>query len=134
MTSPVVFEQDGSVQEYVGGYSDWLRRGHNLAETDDPDLIATEKRGPTAHDRGKAKTKLSYKQQRELDALPAKIETLETDIAALQTDVAAPDFYSGDDAAVQAKLLQLSEAEALLVQRTERWGELETLKDSLRPS
>jgi len=134
VTSTVVFEQDGSVQEYVGGYSDWFRRGHLLAETDNPDRVAAEKRSAMTNERGKAKTKLSYKQQRELDALPAEIETLEAGIAALQADIAAPDFYAGDKHTVQAKLSQLSESEALLEQRTERWGELETLKDSLRPA
>ena len=131
VTSTIVFEEDGKVQEYVGGYSDWARRGHKLAVTDDP--VEQDRRKQAASERRKNRkpTKLSYKDQRELDALPAEIETLETGIDALQQDIAAPDFYAQDTGIVQEKLRELSEAEQYLEQRIERWGELETLQDAL---
>jgi ATP-binding cassette subfamily F protein uup len=131
VTSTIVFEEDGKVQEYVGGYSDWARRGHKLAVTDDP--VEQDRRKQAASERRKNRkpTKLSYKDQRELDALPAEIETLETGIDALQQDIAAPDFYSQDTEIVQQKLRELSEAEQHLEQRIERWGALETLQDAL---
>ena len=80
--------------------------------------------------RNRTQNKLSYKDQRELDSLPAEIEQLEADIAALQEKIAAPDFYTRDAALVQEKLQELSAAETLLEQRVERWGELETLQES----
>jgi ATP-binding cassette subfamily F protein uup len=130
VTSTVVFEEDGKVQEYVGGYSDWARRGHELAVTDNP--YETERRKQEAAERKKSRkpTKLSYKDQRELDSLPVEIERLEKSIAALQALIAAPDFYAQEAELVQQKLRELSDAEEQLEQRIERWGELETLQES----
>ncbi len=130
VTSTIVFEEDGKVQEYVGGYSDWARRGHALAVTDNPFEAAKREREAAERRQKKKPNKLSYKDQRELDALPAEIEQLETGIAALQQLIAAPDFYSGDSALVQQKLQELAQAEQLLEQRIERWGELESLRES----
>jgi len=130
VTSTVVFEEDGKVQEYVGGYSDWVRRGHQLAVTDNPYEVERKKREALERRKNKVATKLSYKDQRELDSLPAEIEAVEADIAALQEIIAAPDFYTQDAELVQQKLLELSETEALLEKRIERWGELETLQES----
>ena len=130
VTSTVVFEQDGKVQEYVGGYSDWVRRGHELAVTDSPFEIARKKRESMERRKNKQATKLSYKDQRELDQLPAEIERIEADISALQAAIAEPAFYAQDAELVQQKLHELKLAEALLEQRIERWGELETLQAS----
>jgi ATP-binding cassette subfamily F protein uup len=130
VTSTIVFEEDGKLQEYVGGYSDWARRGHRLAVTDDPYGKEAKKRKAVERRANRKPNKLSYKDQRELDALPGEIERLEAEIAGLQENIAAPDFYSQDAELVQQKLSELGEAERTLEQRVERWGELETLKDS----
>ncbi len=134
VTSTVVFEKDGKVQQYVGGYSDWVRRGHELAEIDDPFGLAAQRRKQAHVERRKQQkpTKLSYKDQRELDQLPAEIESIEATIVELQATVAEPDFYSQEQDAVQATLKELSDSEALLEQRIERWSELESLQESLR--
>ena len=130
VTSTIVFEEDGKVQEYVGGYSDWARRGHRLAVTDNPFEAERRKREAAERRRNRRPTKLSYRDQRELDALPAEIERLEAGIASLQEAIAAPDFYAQEKELVQQKLHELSDAEKLLEQRIERWGELETLRES----
>jgi len=132
VTSTIVFEQDGRIQDYVGGYSDWLRRGHELAESDRPYEAGERKRAAAERRKQNRPTKLSYKDQRELDQLPAEIESLEASIAALQELVAEPDFYSQDHEKVQAKLKELADMEALLEQRIERWSELEIQKDSFK--
>jgi ATP-binding cassette subfamily F protein uup len=130
VTSTVVFEEDGKIQQYVGGYKDWLRQGHELTERDNP--IAAEARRQRAAERKQQtkRTKLSYKDQRELDHLPAEIETLETTIAALQASVSAPDFYAREQDVVQSKLQELAGAENQLESCVERWGELESLSES----
>ncbi len=92
VTSTIVFEQDGKVQEYVGGYSDWLRRGHELAVTDNPYEAERKTREALERRKNRKATKLSYKDQRELDSLPAEIEQIEADIATLQAAIAAPDY------------------------------------------
>ncbi len=131
VTSTVVFEEGGGVREYVGGYSDWLRQGRKLSETDDPNQAKT---GASLSDETRQKKvarKLSYKDQRELDALPDEIDALEVEIARLQASVAAPSFYEQDADGVQAGLAELATAEQSLEQRVERWGELEALRESL---
>ena len=130
ITSTIVFEEDGRVQEYVGNYSDWARRGHKLAVTDNPYEREKRKREAAERRRDRKPNKLSYKDQRELDSLPSEIEQLEAAIADLQADIAAPDFYSQEAELVQRKLQELSDSERRLEARIERWSELETLQAS----
>jgi ATP-binding cassette subfamily F protein uup len=129
VTSTIVFEKDGKVQGYVGGYTDWLRQGHQLAENDSPLAAAERKQAAAELRRQQPPTKLSYKDQRELDQLPTEIEAIEASIAELQSLIAAPDFYSQDHSIVQDKLSELANAETLLEQRVERWSELEVLRE-----
>jgi len=135
VTSTVVFEDDGGIREYVGGYSDWVRQGKRLRETDSPYLLKSalkDKREQRRERREQRRaTKLSYKDQRELDALPAEIEALETSLAELQTRVSAADFYKEDAETVQSGLRELEAAEAFLESRVERWAQLEALRDAL---
>ena len=132
VTSTVVFEEEGRVEQYVGGYSDWLRQGQKLAVTDDPEQVAEEKRQAAAERREKNRNKLSYKDHRELDGLPGEIEIIESRIAQLQSAIAAPEFYSQDADTVQAKLAELKDKELLLELRMDRWSELEDLQASFR--
>ena len=128
VTSTVVFEDGGRVQTYVGGYSDWLRRGLALAETDNPNVEAGPSQSGAASRRPKQQNKLSYRDQRELDLLPAEIETLESSLDELQRLIASPGFYARDHEEVQTRLRELADAQALLDDRIERWDELETLR------
>jgi ATP-binding cassette subfamily F protein uup len=130
VTSTIVFEDEGRIQEYVGGYSDWLRQGQSLAETDNPYEVEARKKAAAERRQRKMPTKLSYKDQRELDQLPGEIEALEASIAKIQLAVSQPDFYSQDHELAQATLSDLSDHEARLEQRIERWSKLETLKAS----
>ena len=133
VTSTVVFEDDGRISEYVGGYSDWLRRGHHLADPDSALAAARKKSAALQKKKHRKPSKLSYNDQRELDRLPAEIESLEARIDELQKIVAAPEFYTGDQQHVREQLEALGEAEQRLEQRIDRWSELETLQESLQP-
>ena len=132
VTSTIVFEDDGRIQEYVGGYSDWLRQGKHLAEADNPFEVERRKLAAAERKRQQKPTKLSYKDQRELDQLPAEIDSLESAVSALQQTVAEPGFYARDQDVIQSTLRDLADAEALLESRIERWSELEELQESLR--
>ncbi len=132
VTSTIVFEEDGKIQEYVGGYSDWLRQGHELAVTDGPLMAEKKKREAAARRERGNSLKLSYKEQRELDQLPTEIQEIESRISRLQAVIADPDFYTQDKTIVQKKLAELNESELQLEQRVERWSELETKKESLQ--
>lgn len=130
VTSVLVFEQGGHVQRYIGGYSDWLRKGKTLSEKDDP----TKARAKTAEaDKPKKPSnpkKLSYKLKLELEALPAQIEDLEGKVAALQERVNDPAFYEQAFDEVQPVLDELSDIQAELDRAMERWMELESQQEA----
>ena len=134
VTSTIVFEENNRVKEYVGGYADWLRQGHQLTETDAPGMVDIKKRAAAERRKNKTRKKLSYNDQRELDGLPAEIDALEADVTTLQAKVAEADFYAQDNDVVQLSLKELSDAEAALELRVQRWGDLETRRESLQSS
>ncbi|MGE3955417.1 MAG: ATP-binding cassette domain-containing protein [Vicinamibacterales bacterium] len=131
VTSTIVFEGDGRVEEYVGGYADWLRQRRKVegapaagARTSSAPVPAS---GPPTQSSAAAR-KLSYKEQRELEALPGRIEALESEHAQLQAAMAAPEFYKeGADAIAKAMARNGAVEEELLV-AYERWDELEARK------
>jgi ATP-binding cassette subfamily F protein uup len=131
VTSCVVFEADGEIREYVGGYSDWLRQGKELAEVDAPQAGPLSRRETGQQSPARAPTKLSYREQRELDQLPVQIEQLETELAALAEQVSVRDFYSHSQDDVQAVLQRLSEKQSVLDQAMQRWTELDDKQQKL---
>ena len=134
VTSSIVFEAEG-IREYVGGYSDWLRQGKTLAEVDTPKAERPEQATPAAAARQPAPrsaTKLSYREQRELDQLPGQIEQLELEVARLEETITTPDFYARPQEEVQAVLQQLRDSHASLDQAIRRWTELEDKQLELR--
>ena len=127
VTSTIVFEGDGVVNEYVGGYADWLRQRSQMpaptAEKKKPEVtppVATPSEAP--------KRKLSYKDQRELDQLPATIEKLEAEQAALHAQMADAGFYRQAADAISAAQNRLAELETQLAATYARWEALEELR------
>ena len=130
VTSVLVFEEDGQIQEYIGGYSDWAKRGKGLkiADTQDHSSGHIVDNDTLTNAKKKDHGKLSYKFQRELDALPALIDQLEKEIAALEEQTANPDFYNKDYTETQPILDKLGEKQQELDTAAERWVELEEMK------
>lgn len=136
VTSTLVFEGEGRVREYVGGYQDWLRQGgsprllgvaeRKVAEPVPAPAVQAEVAVPPAEAAAPRK-KLSYKLQRELEAIPGQIDALEAELARLQAETSDPAFYQravGETAPVLERLQRLQqELDGLL----ERWAELEAL-------
>ena len=122
VTSTLVFEGDGRVGEYVGGYSDWLRQRPSPAADGRPAAAAPRARRPRPAEAGH---KLSYHEVRELEALPARIEALESEQARLHERLADPAFYREAGAAVAEVRDRLAELERELAQAFERWERLE---------
>ena len=87
--------------------------------------------GEKTRERGTRSTKLSYKDQRELDGLPDEISALEDEVLKLQAEAAEPGFYTLDEAIIQEKLAALAAAERRVEERMERWAELESERDAL---
>ena len=125
-TSTLVFETDGVINKYAGGYSDWTRQRRELA-TDDSEAPQPSKETRQRR-RRKAENvpaKLTYKLQRELDTLPERIEELERRVAELQTAVNEPEFYRRAHDEVRNELAELETAERALEDAVTRWAELE---------
>ncbi len=126
VTSILVLEGDGLVHEYVGGYSDWAAKGGKLVGLDEPGPASgstkkpAKETAPAASQKPKAK-KLSYKDQRELDALPDRIEALEERQAELESTVSAPGFYNQDHETTNAVLNELASLQAELEAAYSRW-------------
>lgn len=134
VTSILVFEQGGKLEEFVGGYSDWARRGRTLAVSEGPGTStqAEPAAQPKAKSAKKKTGKLSYNHQRELDALPEKIELAEAAVAEYERTTAASGFYDRSYDEVQGVLKSLEDATAELDALVERWSELEELQESLK--
>jgi len=125
VTSTIVFEANGKLKEYVGGYSDWLRQGRELAEADNPvenEPFAGKQSAALAARQAK---KLTYNEQRELDQLPENIQELEKRVNSLEERVSAADFYAQGHEISQPILQEFSQTQQSLDQALERWTELE---------
>ncbi len=125
VTSTLVFEGDGHIQEYVGGYSDWLRRSAKPARR-------SGRVGPGAtrswRPRRRSARSSAFKDARELEQAPGKIESLEAEQAGLVERVSEPAFYSGE-AAEQARVhARLAALAAELEAAYARWDTLEALR------
>ena len=118
----------GRWHEYVGGYSDWLaQQAAPVAVAPAPGRAGAAPAPPV-----RARTRLSYKDQRELDALPAEIEALEREQAALTERMAGADYRHTDPARIAADGRRVAEIEELLMRKLERWDALEAELDRLR--
>ena len=125
VTSTIVFEENGHLQEYVGGYSDWIRQGHALTEVDRENADRISKQLTATESEVAPVRKLSYREQRELDGLPKKIEALETEIELIQSQIAANDFYAQDRSKTAPILDKLADIQRRLDKNLERWSALE---------
>jgi ATP-binding cassette subfamily F protein uup len=127
VTSTLVFEGEGRVNAYVGGYQDWLRqRGERVpAATPKPVDRPAAKKAPEQPAEAARPKKLSYKDQRELDQLPARIEALETELGEIQAALGDPELYRNAPEKVAKLNVRMQQVEAGLAEAYGRWEALE---------
>ncbi len=149
VSSSIIFEGNGRVRQYVGGYQDWVAKGGGFAGEKDhrrgstgqkaeqvkvqdrEDKQVREQAATPAPQAAPDKTrKLSYKLQRELEALPALIEAAEDEIRQLETTISQPDFYAREADQIRAVMEQLAAAQEKLDSSYRRWEELEQIDSS----
>jgi ATP-binding cassette subfamily F protein uup len=134
VTSLLVLEGDGRVQEFIGGWSDYATwRTLRQRATAPPRETAPSRESEAASARGKESTssrsrRFSFKDQREFDSLPAAIESLETDKSELERVVADPAFYQRPQDEVRGALTRLQSLGAEIDAAYARWAELEALR------
>ncbi|MCU8237635.1 ABC transporter ATP-binding protein [Vibrio vulnificus] len=128
-----IFEGEGKIEEFVGGYHDAQQQrkqaieAREVMEKSAPKAKVVKETPKTAPAKNTSK-KLSYKLQRELEALPAKLEQLEADIEALQEQVNSAEFFAQPVETTQPVLEQLAALEQELEIAFERWEELEAMQ------
>ena len=126
VTQTIAAEGDGRWKEYVGGYSDWLRQRPSAAESAAAAASASQAAAPAAAPAPAAKkVKLSFKEQRELDGLPAELESLEAEQKALTAKMSAPDYFKQGSQVMRDDQKRADEIDALLITKLERWEALE---------
>ena len=126
VTSTLAFDGAGRVQEYVGGYEDWVRQAAHA----DPGPLPRQPPGTppaeAAREASAPSRRLSYNEQRELAQLPARIADLDAEQAALSARIAAPEFYREPADQIAAALARLADVDAALMTAYARWDELDS--------
>ena len=125
VTSTVVFEGGSVVKEYVGGYDDWLRQRPQESK---PSRASDSKQEVPPAQAPRARLKLRFSEQKELDALPQTIECLEREQQESFQTMGDPALYKKDKADIVAMNERLEELKRLLAKAYERWEELEQLR------
>ncbi len=129
VTSVIVIEEGGSVQEYVGGYTDYVRQSTGIPEKKSKKTEASEKE--TVSKPKQVRTKLSYKDQRDLELLPGRIEELEAKIAGFENELGDPDLFTKSPETFQKITAEHAAAVEDLEAAEERWLSLEILQEEL---
>lgn len=139
VTECYIFEGDGVLNKYVGGYHDAKQQQANVFaikadmqnSAKDRPLVRQETSAVTTKSQAVKKVKLSYKEQKELEMLPTQMEQLESEIEQLQQEVGSGDFFQNPPEYTQQKLQLLAEKEQALEQAFERWEVLENIKNGV---
>ncbi len=132
VTSTFVFEGEGRVEEYVGGFADWVRQKRNSEKSNS---VLRQPQGAVASSNGEGRApnpvvaqarRLSYKERRELDGLPARIEALEGAQRALNARIGGVDFYKEAPDAIREALARVNTLQQELAVAYARWHDLES--------
>jgi ATP-binding cassette subfamily F protein uup len=135
VTSTLVFEGGGRVQEYVGGYEDWLRQrvspeAQLKVRPAEPPVVRESSKSPVRRDSSRASTapakKLSYREQQEMRELPPRIDALEREQAGLNALTAEPTFYRSAADTIKNTLARLDAIQRELLGAYARWNELDS--------
>jgi len=131
VTSTLAFEGDGRVQDYVGGYEDYLRQSavrRPRSEVRDAERAESAERPRRAT--GSKPRKLSYNEQREFDALPGRIAALEQEQQQLKDELASADFYKSPADRIHAVLARIEGVQMEIDVALERWLELDAIGET----
>lgn len=129
VTSTIVFEGGAKLEDYIGGYDDWLRQKKNQNEKKQAESkIKKESRKPDHIDGNKSK-KLTYAEKIRLEKLPQEIEHLENQISTMTEEISSPEFYQKDQQVIKNTQQKLQILEAKLEETYNLWEKLESLKE-----
>lgn len=128
VTSTWVFDGRGGIEEYIGGYQDYLQQRPDQTIVDQKsDVKKANAKAEAAAPVAAKKAKLSYKDQRELEQLPAEIAALESEQSTLNDKLADGSWFVSDADAATLASQRLAEIDELLLEKLERWDQLENM-------
>jgi len=130
VTSTLVFEGEGRVQEYVGGYADWLRQRRHVEPVPEAAAVASTAVSQPARPVETGSRKLSYREQQEIVRLPGQIEKLESEQQELTAAVADPEFYKEPAETIHRTLARLDTLQQSVLDAYARWDELDSRSKS----
>ena len=130
VTGTLVFAEDGKIEDFAGGYDDWLMQRPAESVPDDAQISSKPELEKSLKPRTRKLRKLSFKEKAELEKLPAALENLEKEQQKLYDDMADPDFYQTENSQVAAAKERLSEIEKELEELYSRWEELEEIREN----
>jgi ABC transport system ATP-binding/permease protein len=125
VTSTFVFQGEGRIKEYAGGYDDYVRQSNQIEVSVSPEEFNKPDNANSNQPKEKAKIKLNYKEQKELETLPALLEKLETRQAELHDQMAAPDFFKKEGDLISQSNKELEKLNTDLTEAYSRWEALE---------
>jgi ATP-binding cassette subfamily F protein uup len=125
VTGTIVFEGDGSIVEYVGGYDDWLRQRPPVVQVQKEKITKQEKSRPQ---RGRPRT-LTFREKKELETLPGFIESLEMERARLYEALADPDFYRQEGNSLPKAKERIEEIEKEIIAAYDQWQLLDSISE-----
>ena len=127
VTSTWVFDGKGNIDEYIGGYQDYLQQRPDQTAVDQKSAVKKAAAKAEANAAPAKKVKLSYKDQRALEQLPAEMEALEKEQAEINASLADGLLFISDADKAMTLSNRLTEIDELLLEKLERWEELENL-------
>lgn len=127
VTSTLVFEAGGVITEYAGGYDDWLRQRPRPADKKEPGRLRPSMKRREKNDQPR---KLTFKEGKELEALPGRIERLEQEQKGLYEQMAIPEFYRSQGDSISRAQARIKELRQELEGAYERWEELESIREA----
>ena len=128
VSSTIVFYNNGSIKEHVGGFTDWLSQGGDIEQlVNNPADKPTKKVAVKAKNPIKTTKKLSYKLQRELDSIPHEIDNLEAELAKLEAETQQEKFYNLDTSYTQQIWKNIADTQKQIDEKIHRWQELDDL-------
>jgi ATP-binding cassette subfamily F protein uup len=131
VTSTLVFEENGVVTEYAGGYDDWLMQRPQASEKGPPGRETTKGKAAVRKQRERREKprKLTFKEARELETLPRHIEDIESEQKSLYEQMATPEFYKEGGEKISRAKARLDELGQALEETYARWQELESIRE-----
>ncbi|RKG31764.1 ATP-binding cassette domain-containing protein [Acinetobacter tianfuensis] len=127
VTSTWVFDGKGTIDEYIGGYQDYLEQRPDQTAVDQKSAVKKAAAKAEAAAAPVKKVKLSYKDQRALEQLPAEMEALEKEQADINATLADGSMFVSDNDQAMKLSARLAEIDELLMEKLERWEELENM-------